>query len=184
LHRTFSFVNATRAVASLVYESLGHTLPQGGITLTLKPIVKSRQRKLSNWKSQGEEQASNFVDLDDSGMSVIFPPNTVIIYKGRLTVVEPNHFHMPKARNQVAFDSFFKLEQVLYIFQFTIANNHDIKIGIEESLSGLLNILPPKANWRFVFTTLPGRKIDVEATAEVEKFLEGVTLYSAHVEIE
>jgi hypothetical protein len=66
-----------------------------------------------------------------------------------------------------------------------VANNHDIKKRIVGSLSGLLlNILPPKTNWRFVFITPPGCEVGVAATSDVEHFLEGVTLYSAHLEIE
>ena len=80
-----------------------------------------------------------------------------------------------------------------------MANNYDIKKGIEESLSSLVNILPPKTNWRgtstlqlggvmntnlFVFITPPGCDVDVEADSEAEKFLGGATLYSAHLKIE
>ena len=186
LYHTFASVTAARAVAGVAYESLGHTHLLEGITLTLKPMIKlspSQQQRHFHWKSQGEEQGSNSMDLDDSGMSVIFPPNTAIIYEGRLTLVKPNHVHVLEVRNQVALVSFLKVGQILYIFQFAIANNHDINNSMEESLSGLLNILPPKANWRFVFITPPGCEVDIKGTSTVEKFLEGVTLYSAHLEI-
>jgi hypothetical protein len=91
---------------------------------------------------------------------------------------------VPKARNQVAFDSFVKLDTFLYIFQITVAKKHDIKSGIDDSLSKLQTILPPKANWRLIFIIPPGCEVDVKAGSEVEEFLEGVTLYSAHLEIE
>jgi hypothetical protein len=121
----------------------------------------------------------------DQDELVYFPPNTPIIYEeGKLRSVEPMHLHVPKARNQVALDSFFKRGPFLYIFQITIAKDHDIKRGIEDSLSKLQTMLPPKADWQFVFIIPPGCEVDVKATPEVEKFLEGVTLYSAHLEIE
>ena len=124
------------------------------------------------------------MDLDSPEPEpVFFPPNTGIVYE-ELRSVEPNRLHIPKARNQVTLDSFFILGQFLYLFQFTTANNHDIKKGIEESLSSLVNILPPKTNWRFVFITPPDCDVDVKADSEVEKLLGGVTLYSAHLEIE
>jgi hypothetical protein len=47
-----------------------------------------------------------------------------------------------------------------------------------------MDILPSKTDWRFVFITPPGCEVDVKATSEVENFLEGVKLYSAHLEIE
>ncbi|KAN0123637.1 hypothetical protein V8E52_002969 [Russula decolorans] len=131
------------------------------------------------------------MDQDDLETPVCFPPKTPIIYEED-KLVEPNHLHVtcnwlgsiehvPKARNQVALDSFFKLGAFLYIFQFTVAKDHDIIKGIEDSLSRLQNILPPKANWRFVLITPPGCEVDVKATSEAEKFLQGVTLYSAHL---
>jgi hypothetical protein len=61
----------------------------------------------------------------DGPEPVSFPPNIGIVYE-ELESVEPNRFnrlHVPKARNQVALDSFFILGQFLFIFQFTVANN-------------------------------------------------------------
>jgi hypothetical protein len=184
LYRAFASLNVTTVVAGLLYTSLGHGHLREGITLTLKPMIQSQQQMLFHSKSQGEAQASNSTDLDDSTMSIFFPPNTVIIYEGSLTSVQPNHLYVPKARSQVAFDSFFQLGAILYIFQFTVATNHDIKKGIEEFLLGPPNMLPRKENWRLVFITPRGCEVNVKATSGVEKFLEGVTLYSAHLEIE
>jgi hypothetical protein len=182
LYHRFASVTATRAVAGLAYESLGHTLLQEGITLALKPMRRSLKRKIFHWQSQGEEHASNSMDQD--GSVVLFPPNIAIIYEqAGLTSGEPNRLHVPKARNQVAFDYFLKLGAFLYIMQFIMANDHDIKKRMEESFAGLMNVLPPKMNWRFVFITPPDCEVDVKATSEVKQSLEGVTLYSAHLEI-
>jgi hypothetical protein len=182
LYHTFASLDATKAVAGLMFESIGHTLLQRGTTtLTLKPMIMSQKRTLFHWKSQGEEQVPNSVN--DSEISEFFPPNPAIIYEGRLTSVVPNCLHVPKARNQVALDSFVQVDPIFYIFQFTVAKNHDIKIGIKDYLSGLQEILPPKTDWRFVFITPPGCEVDVNATSEVKEFLEGVRLYSAHMEV-
>lgn len=194
LYYRFASVKAARAVAGLVYKSLGHTRVQEGITLIIKPMIKSRKQTFFHWNSPVEEQASdstdqasngsNSMDQDDSVTSVSFPPKTEIIYKGILRSVKPNRLYVPEVRNQGTFDSFFILDHFLYIFQFTMTENHSIKKGIEESLSVRPNKLPPKTNWRFVFVTPPDCEVDVKATSEVEQSLEGVTLYSAHLEIE
>ncbi|KAF8506812.1 hypothetical protein F5888DRAFT_1798045 [Russula emetica] len=184
LFHTFASVNATKVVAGLAYESLCHTRLQEGIRLTLKPMVGRQERKLYHWKSPGEGQASNSMEVDDSEITEFFPSNTAVIYGSELTSVAPNRLYVPKSRTQVALDSFFQLDAMLHIFQFTVASSHDIKERIEKSLSGLLNILPPKTNWRFVFITPPGCEVDVTVASKAEKFLEGVTLYSAHSEIE
>jgi hypothetical protein len=112
---------------------------------------------------------------------VFFPPNTAIAYEGGLRSVEPDHLHIPKARNQVALDSFFQIGSIFYIFRFAEAKKHDIKKGIKASLSKL--VLPPKTDWKLVFITPPGCEVDINATSEVDKFLEGVRVYTADLEI-
>jgi hypothetical protein len=183
LYHNFASLDATKIVAGMVYESMGHTLLKEGVTLILNPMIKSVQRKLHHWKSRSRGQASNSMDLDDS-VTISLPSGTPFIFEGRLTSFMPNCLYVPKARNHVAFGSLFQLGVDLYIFQFTVAKTHDIKIRIEESLSGMQNILPPKRNWRFVFITPPDCEVDVNARSEVDEFLREVTLYSAHLEIE
>jgi hypothetical protein len=182
LYKTFASVDSTRIIAGLAYESLGHARLQEGITLTLKPMTKRRARKHFHWKFQGNQNVPNSMDVD-SEISVSFPTNVPQTYEGELTSVEANRLYVPRARNEVALDSLFKLDGILYIFQLTVASSHDIKIGIKK-LSGILNILPPMTNWRFVFITPPGWEVDVKATSEVEAFLEDVKVYLAHLEVE
>ena len=171
LYHIFVDVNATR-VAGLLYKSLGHVYLGEGITLTLKPMVQRKERTHFHWKS-GEEQAEK---------TIVFPFKAAIMYENRPASVQPNRLYIPRTSNQVAFDSFFQVGANIYIFQFTLSNSHDIKIGIKESLSEQLNILP-KGNWHFVFITPPTCEVDVKATSAVKEILDGVTLYSAHLEI-
>ena len=184
LYHRFSFVTTAKALAGLVYESLGYTHLQEGITLTLKPTIKmspNQQPTIFHSKNQ----RSNSMERDSpSETSVFFPPNPAIIYEDRLTSVKPGHLYVPKASNQASRDVFFKLGAFFYIFQFTVANDHDIKKRIEDSLPKIMDILPPKRNWRFVLVSPPGCEASVKATSAVKQSLEGVTLYSAHLEIE
>jgi hypothetical protein len=187
LYLSFASLDESRAIAGLVYESLGQTILQEGVTLTLKPMIKTYAwPTLFHWKAQGEdsEQTSNSMDLDNSDITVSLPPNAAIEYEDMQTPIQPNCLYVPKARNRVAPNYFFQLDLNLYILQFTVANIHGIKQGIEECFVGQENI-PPKTCWRFVFITPPGCEVDIKATSdEVEHSLEGVTLYSAHLEIE
>jgi hypothetical protein len=41
--------------------------------------------------------------------------------------IESDVFYLPQITNQVAFDAFILLNGILYLFQFTIAESHDIK---------------------------------------------------------
>ena len=61
----FASAGETRVVADLLYKSLGHAHLTEGVTLTLKPMIKSQSQTLFHWKSQGEEHVSNSMDLDD-----------------------------------------------------------------------------------------------------------------------
>jgi hypothetical protein len=65
LYRAFVSIDATKAVAGLVYESLVHTRLQEGIGLTLRPLIKQQPRKFLHWKCQGEARASDSMDQDD-----------------------------------------------------------------------------------------------------------------------
>ena len=82
LYHTFaSSITEVRAVAGVVYESLGHTHLLEGISLALRRMIKlspNQQQRHLHWKSQGKEPGSNSMDLDVSGMSVIFSPSTGI----------------------------------------------------------------------------------------------------------
>jgi hypothetical protein len=179
LYHSFASVNESRAMAGLVYESLGHAILQEGTRLIFKPMVRTYARKLYHWKAPGEEQTTN---PDSSEITVDFPSNTAIVYRGAGTPIRSKRLYVPKARNQPAIDSFFLFKKKLFIFQLTVANTHDIKRGIEGFFAGRVDI-PPKTDWRFVFIT-PGSEVTVKATPDVKNFLEEVTLYLAHLEIE
>jgi hypothetical protein len=180
LYRTFTFLNMTRAIGGLLFESLGHLRLTEGVTLTLKPMEGKKKKTLFHWESH----EANSMDLDDSDLTVYFPRSTSIPYpyESEPKPVKRGRLYIPRTTNQVAFDSFIILSTTLYIFQFTVASSHEIKIGLK-SLSRQPNI-PAKENWIFIFVIPPGSQIDANATLEVKQFLEGVRVYSAHLDVE
>ena len=178
LYKSFELLPVPRVAAGLLYESLGHTRLCEGIILTLKRMTSCREQNLFHWKR--ETPASNSVSNE---ISIYLPPNeAIIIYEPGMTSVQPNCLHVPKARNQPGFDSFF-LGDFLHIFQFTVAEKHDINPRMEEFSDGLEK-LPPKTYWRFVLITPPDcAEVDVIAPYAMATLLNNVTLYSAHLEI-
>jgi hypothetical protein len=172
LHRTLACIDSTRMVAGLFFRSLGHMCFVEGVALSLKSMTKTKARSpsLCHWKSQGE-RVLNSMDLDDSDF-VFFPPlgNPAIVFEDWPTSVPPNYLYIPRANNQMAFESFFLFGTTLYFVQFTMSDDLDIINGIEKDLSGQLDILPPKENWCFVFITPPGCEVNVKATAAAEEF--------------
>jgi hypothetical protein len=176
LYLRLKSVPASRVVAGMLYESLGHTRLCEGIILPLKRMTRRKEGELFHWKH--ETPTSN--SMSDN-ILIHIPANEAIIYEPRMTSVQRYHLHVPKARNQPGFDSFF-LGDFLYIFQLTRAETHNIKPCIVEFFDGLEN-LPPKAHWRFVLITPPDCHVNVNAPSVVATFLEDVRLYSAHLEI-
>ncbi len=74
LYRNFASVPVSRVVAGLMYEPLAYARLQEGVELELKPMIKwGKLRMYFHWKTEGTEQTGN---------SVTFPANTVIIYEG------------------------------------------------------------------------------------------------------
>ena len=73
-YHAFASVNSTKAVAGLVYESLGHARLQEGITLTLKPAIKRKERKYFHWKFQREDLAQDLASnsMDPDGPEPVF----------------------------------------------------------------------------------------------------------------
>jgi hypothetical protein len=72
LYNTFASFSATRVVAGLVYESLGHMRITEGITLTLKPMKKRIVTSLFHWNLCEPDP------MDDSEV-VTFSANPAII---------------------------------------------------------------------------------------------------------
>ena len=174
LYHSFMTINVTREIAGILYESLGHLTLQEGHNLMFMPMTKIKKQNLFHW------QRSNMMD---NTFLVQFPCNPAVVYDVGLKSVKPNCLHVPNARNQPSIDSFIILDDTLYLFRFTVAVSHGIK-DIDNSLSGILPLLPPKKNWRLVFITPPSYEVDVKADSEAEQSSEGVSLYLAHIEIE
>ncbi|KAF8803644.1 hypothetical protein BYT27DRAFT_7214616 [Phlegmacium glaucopus] len=67
--------------------------------------------------------------------------------------IEPSVLYVPDLMNQVAIDSFILLDNILYLFQITIALTHDIKHGLINLAKDL--DFPPLNKWCFVFIIPP-----------------------------
>ena len=81
LYRNFASVPPTRAVAGLLYEPLGHMRLREGIELKLKRMRKEgKLRTYFHWKTQG---------VEETGISVTFPANRVVIYYIPLYIRHP-----------------------------------------------------------------------------------------------
>ena len=84
---------------------------------------------------------------------------------------------MLEASNEKTIDAFFKHKSCLYLLQFTIAEKHSLKSGLESFFSSYKDV-PPSKDWKFVFIIDGSRTLHVPFSREV------FTVYSAIIKPE
>ncbi len=103
----------SRIVAGLLFESLAQLQLQEEVALTLFPMVKVKTPGSRNakWKNQSSSPAG-------AANPIQFKPTDTVEYNGSTWEEEfqAGVFYIPKSSNQVAFDSFILVGQILYIF--------------------------------------------------------------------
>jgi len=85
--------------------------------------------------------------------AIQFPPATIQKFKAdEILSLREGVFFVPVLESQEALDAFLLLHGTLYILQFTVGQNHDIKPGFVKFLQKCQNV-PPLEEWKFVFLT-------------------------------
>ncbi|PFH47854.1 hypothetical protein AMATHDRAFT_151083 [Amanita thiersii Skay4041] len=139
LYKHFSNVPESRVFAGLYFEVTGQQCLQDGATLELLPMVKlpsSRSKTKPQWYSshvviEDETLEAFRKQVLKEQKSLTIPQGLPVEeYTGNCTSIAPNVIYVPASKNQVAFDSFILMDGLLYLFQFSIASNHDIKPGL------------------------------------------------------
>jgi hypothetical protein len=178
LYQTFTQVPNTRILAGFAYEMIGHHRFQSKVEFSLTPMAKelpTQKKKNVVWLSQFPRELVGTIAFN-------FTPQTFMTYKWPgPKVVKPFIYYIPESSNQVAFDSFVLVDQVLYMFQFTIASTHPIKAGIMGFLSHLRETLKmTREELRFVFVIPPGNNVGCTQTSDdlLKGFWNSVKLYS------
>ncbi len=64
--------------------------------------------------------------------------------------IKQDTFYIPASDNAEAVDSFICHNNHLYLFQFTVSDDHDIKPGFFSRFTKC-NKIPPRENWHFIF---------------------------------
>jgi hypothetical protein len=139
--------------------------------------------------SQGRKRQWNSEPIDGPAtvapIPIRFTPERSVEYaESDLEEIRSGVFYVPSASNQAGFDSFILVDQILYIWQFTIAHSHSFSDGIMALFSqDRIRSVVDNMEWRFVFVIpkgghliTPGPK---NSAAELEKFCKKGKLYSA-----
>lgn len=180
----FSRVKSSRILSGVIFESFAQLQLQEKLTtLALVPMeyVEAQGRANAKWRyepsSAGAGGPSLRIQLE--------PTETIEYDESEWSGLESNVFHVPMPSSQVAFDAFILVDDVFYIFQFSIAASYGIKEGIMTFFSkAMLQENLNKAEWRFVFIVPHGSKIvcPEASAAKMEPFWAKAKLFVAELD--
>ena len=175
-------VQDSRIMTSIVFESLAQLQLQEGVTLNLVPMVEVPTPRGGNtkWESQPSSRAGAPFPIQFK------PADTVEYNESELSGFQPGVFYVPMSSNQVAFDSFVLVDQVLYIFQFSISALHEITEGVTKFFSQpTLKEKLQGAEWHFVFVISPGSTIVCSESnvAKLKGFWDMARPFTAEIDV-
>lgn len=143
LYETTATSPMSRAWAGRVFEVMAQRQLREEVALDLVPMKREAGsgNRLSWWIPQHNKVGvSSSTDPNAGGaantpISIRFKPKAIFAYDRLPDTCQRDVFYVPRATNQVAFDSFILHDTSLFIFQMTIAAEHTIKRGIMDSLA-------------------------------------------------
>ena len=146
-------------MAGILFEAFAQRKLQKGLVISLLPMVKldhARDGALPQYYS-------SHVPLDNQDLEklrrealkkvyeVEIRPEVVEVFQEQgPSSIQEGIFYVPDATNHEALNSFILLDDVLYIFQFTVGSTHGIKFGLVTFFEKYEHI-PPISSWTFVF---------------------------------
>ena len=180
----FARMQSSSMLSGMIFESFAQLQFQEKLTtLTLVPMeyVEVQGRANAKWRYEPSSAGAGGPPLRIQ----LEPTKTIEYDESKWSGLEPNVFHVPTPSSQVAFDAFILVEEVFYIFQFTIAASHGIKEGIMSFFSkAMLQKNLQKAEWRFVFIVPHGSKIycPEASVAKMKLFWDKTILFVAELD--
>ena len=165
--KLFFSVASSRGMSGNIFENICHQRFQKQILLKYMLMVRltrddrSRQPR---WYSshrpidqQGQELESLRRDAFDRCETLDLSPSDTREYDDLDFALESNVYYIPMKPNQVAVDSFICYGGYLYLFHFTVSEEHKINDGLISQFATCRN-LPPPRNWRYIFVIPDGVK--------------------------
>jgi len=165
LYKAFAKVPEGRKMAGVFFKALAQTALQEGITLKLVPMVKLEEAwKGAPWWYSSYEFLTNS-QLEEWHQEAltrqltinIKPIRTEEFPDNKCLSLARNVMYVPEVDNKVALDSFIWLNEGLFIFQFTIAETHDIKQDLLDFFKEYVVSSP--SSWNFLFIIEPKQKL-------------------------
>lgn len=166
LYKRFAKKSESRALAGVAFEAAGQAMLQDGMGLVLVPMVHHPPKPCTPrppWYSSHVLQRN--VELEQlrqialgNTLSLTVPSGIFEYTDNGPLSIKPDIFYLPEMTNKIAFDAFILLNGILYLFQFTIGDQHDVKPGLKDFLATCAGI-PAMDHWRFVFIIPPNHTL-------------------------
>jgi hypothetical protein len=150
LYHSLANVEMSRPLASIVYESLVQDTLRGLDTIELHLV------RMTKMTSQGRWHTNHGDGVDPSpalSIDIRIRRTDNDAFSSMPNPIGDKIYYTSYDRNQVAVDSFIMDNNRLFIFQFTISPDHDIKKGILDLFPP--QSLPPRRNCYFIFVVPP-----------------------------
>jgi hypothetical protein len=152
-------------MCSTLFEAIGLCIVLEGLDITLLPMVRLPQnpdvKSHPRWYTSHASLTNETLEAQCQqalrrSEAIQFPPATTQEFKAdEILSLREGVFFVPVSGDQEALDAFLLLHGILYILQFTVGQNHDIKPGFVKFLQKCQNV-PPLEKWKFVFLIPPG----------------------------
>jgi hypothetical protein len=172
----FFSLASSRGMSGAIFENICHRHFKKQILIEYIPMVRfdeNDKRRKPKWHSSHHPIDIGAVrreQLEDRRQGALGNLKTLDVrpsgtceleYDGQAISLEQDVYYIPMKSNDVAFDSFIRHDDYLYIFQFTVSENHGIDPGLIPRLTLLADCtddLPPRENWLFIFIIPDGLK--------------------------
>jgi len=177
-------------MSGTLFEAIGQdVLPEGlniillpMVRLTRKPNAKTHPRwysshmSLSNKTLEAERQRAQL-----QSQTIQMPPITTREFDtNEILSLSEDVFYVPISEIQEALDAFLLLDDILYIFQFTVGKDHSIKPDLVKFLQKCQHV-PPLEEWKFVFVIPPGLTL---ICPEPDSPMRNLNPYSAELDVQ
>jgi hypothetical protein len=173
-----------------LFEAIGLCIVPEGLNITLLPMVRLPQnpnaKSHPRWYTSHSSLTNETLEaLRQQALrrseAIQFPPATTQEFKAdEILSLREGVFFVPVSENH---DSFLFLHGILYILQFTVGQNHDIKPGFVEFLQKCQNV-PPLEEWKFVFLIPPGTLLKCPEPKPELPGLRTLNPYSAELDLQ
>jgi hypothetical protein len=183
----------SRALGGTIYEPFCQEQFKTRIQLEYLPMVRlpdaagsktKHQWHTSHTMLQAKLEELRRLALARKG-NLFVEPNAVVEYTEdylRTQTIQDGTFYIPKAKNQVALDSFIIHDGILYLFQFTVGTHHTIKDGLISFIQGGTQGFPSWENVRLI-SIIPGEVVMKTPFAHSDE-LAKISLYSSVFAVE